>query len=440
MFAKEPFNTHIYYSVKPLHLMSQIVGLSPYSYVRNPQTGEEYIDISRSSNVKKTIWALVLLLVQSIGLLSYAAHTFINPPESLSDVVKDTIQIPFIGAVGMTAIVLELTINRNKTLKLVNALYTADKLLYHHPCNIHRQQNKILLITVVCVTVSSAVIYCSDVFYYFTYNILYVITIYVPEFIWTINELQFLNIVAVLKLRLTTLNANISTIFAEEYHTESGFSTVKKMYRRRVRNPKVSVSYIDSNVSNEPRRVRASEEFMEKKLQMSTRESTVTSRILKLSEIYNRIYEMCCSINSIYGFTLLQEFTAHTVCLTVDGYMLVCLLIALYKAQDPLIPQEGYPALLLWNVINFVKPFVLCLSCQRIENEFQRTVNSIETVKLHPDMNTEISNQLRLLANQIKHCKLEFTACDFFDINLSLFFCVVLTATTYIAVLVLLER
>jgi hypothetical protein len=440
MSVKEPFNTHIYYGVKPLHCGAQVVGLAPYSYVRNPQTGEEFIDISRSSNVKKIIWALVLLFIQFIGFLCYAVYSFINPPDSLVDFVKDTIQLPFFGVTGMTAITLAITINRKKMLQIVNALYIVDKLLFNHPNNIYKQQNKQLLIIVACITVSSIVIFYFDVYYYFTYNILYVIIVYVPDFIWSINELQFMNIVEVLKLRLTTLNVNVSMVFAKEHHTENVSSTSRNTRRRRMRNRHVSVSYIGSSINTEPLCTQVSEEFMGKTLQMSNRESVVTSHILKLREIYDRLYDMCCLINSMYGYMLLQEFSAYTVCLIVDGHTLVCFLIALYKAENPSIPPEGYPALFLWNVSNLVTPFVVCLSCQRVNNEFKATVNHIQTLKLHPDMNREISNQLRLFANQIKRCKLEFSVYGFFDINLSLFCGVVLTATTYITVLVLLER
>ncbi|KDR13684.1 hypothetical protein L798_12330 [Zootermopsis nevadensis] len=429
MFVKEPVNTNVYYSVKPLHCVAQLVGLAPYCYIRNPQTGEELIDISRSSNVKKIIWALVLLFTQFIGIIWYTADNFINPPNSLVDFVEDTIQFPFFAATSMTAMMLALTTNRSKMLQIVKHLNVTDNLLFHNPNNIYKQQHKQLLIILLCVTVSSIILFYFDVYYYLTYNPLYVIVIYVPYFIWSINELQFLNVVEMLKLRLTTLNGNISMFSAKEYSIGNVSSNFVYMRRRHTRNR--YASNIDSSVNTE--------ECMGKTLQISNHESIRTSHILKLSEIYNRLYEMCSLLNSMYGYMLLQQFSAYIMCLVVDGYILVRLLIDLYKADDPLIPREGYTALLLWNVSNVVRPFVVCLSCQRLKNEYKRTVYYVQTIKLHPDMSREISNQLKLFANQIKHCKLEFSACDFFDINLSLFCSVILTATTYITVLVLLE-
>jgi hypothetical protein len=124
----------------------------------------------------------------------------------------------------------------------------------------------------------------------------------------------------------------------------------------------------------------------------------------------------------------------------VDGYNLICFIVALYKSQAPMIPPEGYPALILWNLSNLIRPFLLCLCCQRLNNEFKTTVKSIQTLALRPDVKTGVSDQLREFSSQVQNCKLGFSACGFFDINLSLSCAVVITATTQITVLVLLER
>jgi hypothetical protein len=67
-------------------------------------------------------------------------------------------------------------------------------------------------------------------------------------------------------------------------------------------------------------------------------------------------------------------------------------------------------------------------------------MKSIQTLALRPDLKTGVSDQLRQFSSQIQNCKLGFSACGFFDIDLSLFCAVVLTATTQITVLVLLDR
>lgn len=386
------------------------------------------------------MWASVLLFIQFIGILLHVADNLINPPHSLMDFVNHTIQFPFFDSTGTVAIILAVTINRKKMSQFINCLPTLDKCLFSHPNNIYKQQNKRFLMKVVCTTVSSLVIFMCDTYYYFTYDIIYVVTIYVPDFIWSINELQFMNIVEMLKIRLTTLNAKISMVFTEKDHSENVSRISRKSPRRRTRNRHVSVSYVGSSINAEILRIEIPEKCTGRTLKMVNRESIVASHILKLSEIYNRLYEMCCLINSMYGYMLLQEFTAYTVCLIVDGYSLVCFLIALYKAEDPLLPPGGHVALILWNISNLIRPFLVCLSCQRVNNEFKSTMDHIQALKLHPEISREISNQLKLFSNQIKHCRLEFSVCDFFDINLSLFCIVVLTVTTYIIVLVLLER
>jgi hypothetical protein len=514
MSANKLFDTDIYSGVKPLHCVAQFVGLAPYSYVRKAKTGEETIDISRSSNVKKIIWAVVLLVMQLIGFFYETVSKILKPPDSLMDLVNNGIQFPFFVATSTAAITFAVTINRKKMLQIVNHLSIVDKFLFHHN-NIYKKQNTWLLINVVFTLVPSIAIFYFDRYYYSTYNIMVVITIYLPDFIWSINELQFKNVVEVLRVRLVTLNAKVCMVFAEEYYTGNVSSSLRKRPRRR-RTINVSASHIDSSIDAEHHPVfqesashidrsidaqhphhqvsqesashidrnidaehldhqvfqesshidrsigaqhlhcQVSQEYeshidsiidaqhlhhrvSQETVHIRNYESKLTSKIFRLRKLYYRLYEICCLINSMYGYMLLQEFTAYTVCLIVDGYNLVCFLVALYRREHPSIPSERYPALILWNVSNLIRPFLICFSCQRVNSEFKRTVNYIQRLKLQPDVSTEVSSQLRLFSIQIQHCKLEFTACGFFDINLSLFCAAVLTATTYITVLVLLE-
>jgi hypothetical protein len=432
---KKSFKTDIYTGMRPLYWAAQFTGLAPYAYVRSEQTGEESIDISRRCNVKKTIWALLLLGVQFIGIVCKLAESIISPPDSLMDLMNDLLQFPFFSATSMGALMLALSINRKKMLQFINTLSVVDRFLFRDD-SIYKKRSIKLLIIVTCSAASSALIFYCDVYYYVPYNILYVITIYLPDYIWSINELQFMNIVDMLRVRLSTLNRYILLAFVQENYIENASSNFRKRPRRHVTNRNASVSCIKA----EPLRYHVPEGLMGSPVQTCSRKSKITLDTIELTETYNRLYEMCRLINSMYGYMLLQEFTSYTVCIIADGYNLVSYFVALYKADDPLIPPAGCPALILWNLSNLIRPFAICLVCQRVTNEITRTVNQIEILKLQPDLDADVSNQLRRFSKQIKHCKIEFSACGFFDINLSHFCAVVLTATTYITMLVFLER
>jgi hypothetical protein len=439
MFDKKSFSTDIYNGVKPLYFVGQLVGLTPYFYVRNTQIGEESIEISSSSNVKKIIWALMLVFVQFIGLSCKIAGSIMDPPDSIVDLVNDIIQFPFFGATSMVAITLAVTINRKKMSQILNNLSVVDKFLFSDR-KIYKKQQIQLLIAVICTSVVSPVIFYFDIYYYYTYNILYILTIYVPDFVWSVNELQFMNLVEVLRVRLVTLNASISAVFVSDcYMQDATRNTRKHNVQHAVRYVSVPRA-VSSNYTKHPRRRQICEEFVGNIIEISSRESKIPSRILKLRKIYNKLYEMCRLINSMYGYMMLQEFTSYTVCMIVDGYNLICFLVDIYKSQAPMIPPEGYPALILWNLSNLIRPFLLCLSCQRLNNEFKTTLKSIHTLALRPHIKKGVSDQLRQFSGQVRNCKLGFSACGFFDINLSLWCSVVLTATTQITVLVLLER
>jgi hypothetical protein len=419
--------------------VGQLVGLAPYFYVRNTQTGEESIIISSRSNVKKIIWALVLVFSQFIGLSCKMAGSIINPPDSIGDFVNDIIQFPFLGATSIVAIILAVTSNRKKISQILNTLSVVDRVLFSDR-NIYKKQQMQLLAAVICTCLSSAVIFYLDMHYYYTYNLLYIITIYVPDFVWSVNELQFMNLVEVLRVRLVTLNARISTVLTSDcYMHDASRSTRKHNVQHAGRYVSVSRA-VGSTYIKHPRHHQICEELVGNITEISCNELKIPSQILKLRKIYNSLYEMCCLINSMYGYMLLQEFTSYTVCMIVDGYNLICFLVALYKSQAPMVPPEGYSSLILWNLSNLIRPFLLCLSCQRLNNEFKTTLKSIETLALWPDVKARVSDQLRQFSSQVQNCKLGFSACGIFDTNLSLFCAVVLAATTQITVLVLLGR
>jgi hypothetical protein len=423
MSPKKSLNTHIYAGMKPLHYAAQLVGLAPYTFVRREGTGRESLDISRRRNVTKIIWGLLLLGVQFIGLLCKLEQSISIPPDTLLDFLNDMFQIPFFCTTSIGAIIFALTVNRKKMSDFVNILSVVDRCLLHDN-SVYKKQTTTLLIAVTCITVYSIIKFYFYVYYFVIYNMLYVITIYLPDYIWSINELQFVTIVEMLRFRLATLNKYIPLVFVQETHSKNVPCNSKKCPGRYVR---TSQSCIRAGLKVGH-------------VQTCSHTSKVTCDMLKLSEVYNDLYEMCRLINSMYGYMLLQESTSYTVCITTDGYNLLSFLIALYKAKVPLIPPGGCPALILWNISNLIRLFAMCLACQRVSDEVSRTVNHIETLKLQPDLSTDISNRLRILSKQIEQCKIEFSACGFFDINLSHFCAVVLTSTTYITMLVFLEK
>ncbi|GFG31881.1 hypothetical protein Cfor_10235 [Coptotermes formosanus] len=439
MFDEESFNTDIYSGVKPLHFVAQFIGLAPYFYIRNTQTGEESIDISCRSNAKKITWASVLVVIQFTGLACKMAGSAVNPPDSLVDLVNDILQFPFFGATSMVAILFAVTINRNKMSQFLNTLSVVDRLLFCQH-SIYKKQQVRLLIAVTYTSVFSAVLFYFDIYYYYTYNLLYIVTIYLPDFVWSVNELQFMNVVEVLTARLVKLNASITEVFDTDCYIKGAARSVRKHNGKPTINRYASVSNTVNSNNTQPSRHQICEEFVGNVIEVSCLESKIISRILKLREIYNKLYEMCSLIDSMYGYMLLQQFTSYAICMIVDGYNLLSFLVALYNSEAALIPPEGYPALVLWNFSNLFRPFLVCLSCHRLNNEFKTTVKSIQTLTLRSGINTGVLDQLRLFSIQVQNCKLGFTACGFFDINLSLSCAVFLTATTYITVLVLLDR
>lgn len=426
----------IYVGMEPLyalHYAGQLVGLAPYAYVRREQTGEESLDISRRCNVKKNIWGLLLIGVQFTASLCRLAENITHPQNNMMEFVNDMLQVPSYSTISIGALIFALTVNRKKMLEFINILSVVDRFLLDDK-SVYKKQKITILTAVTFTTISSIITLFLDIFYYNIYNMLSIITIYLPYYIWGINEIQFMNIVETLRVRLATLNRHVPFVFVQENHSEGVPSNFTKRPGRYVR-----TRVYHSCIRAELLRNYARDELTVGPAQTRSKKSEVTCGMLKLSEMYDHTYEMCRLINSMYGYMVLQESAAYTVCIIEDGYYLLTFLIALYKEEKLPIEPLGCLALILWNITHFGRLFAICLACQRVSNEVRRILDQIETLKLQPNLRADVSDQLRLFSKQIQQCKIEFSACGFFDINLSHFCAVVLTTTTYITMIIFLD-
>jgi hypothetical protein len=133
-----------------------------------------------------------------------------------------------------------------------------------------------------------------------------------------------MNIVETLRVRLTIFNRYVPMVFVQDINTENVPSNSRTRPGRCVRTH-VTQTCIRAEFLRHYRR----DEFKGGPAQIYSHKSKITYDMLKLSETYNGLYEVCRLINSMYGYMLLQEFTSYIVCITADGYNLLSFLIAL---------------------------------------------------------------------------------------------------------------
>jgi hypothetical protein len=434
MWKKQDSRRSVRDSFKPVHCLSRLVGLAPYSFVTEQQNKGETIEISWSTNVKIVSWSLLMLTFQFVGLLYVIVSNFTEKPDSLSGFVAKTLQFPLINATGFVALAISLSINRKKMMKAVEKLSTVDKCIFQNQEAVIKRHNNKFVILIMLTVAYHVVLHSINMHVNPSghINYYYGVSIYLCDFIWAVNDLQYVNIVEILTQRLITLNKEIDRTFVPQSHTNSTWKRSRRF------SSEEEFCFFDLRKAfhttnrcvllNSRRRTGF-------RTNTSGLTSGVAARILDFRICYNKLYHICRLINSMYGLTLLMGFMAYTVCLILDIYTTCCMLITQYKGYQVIsIPRAVTTA--VWSIASCTKVFCSVFASYRANSEFRETVSKIRKLTLPSGLKPEIQDQLELLLIQLSNNKIEFTACGAFSVNFKLVRSLVYTVTTYIIVLI----
>jgi hypothetical protein len=168
---------------------------------------------------------------------------------------------------------------------------------------------------------------------------------------------------------------------------------------------------------------------------ISDNQSKVAVRIIFLRKIYHKLYDISCLINSMYGFTLFLSTVCHTVCLVSGIYNTINLLIMPYGKKKEFVAKEEVVIFSISSVITAVRVILLTLPCQKTCEEQLKCADDVEELLLRSDQK-DVTSQLKLMASQLQNNRIEFKACGFFVVNLSLLATLTGVTVTYIILLI----
>jgi hypothetical protein len=164
------------------------------------------------------------------------------------------------------------------------------------------------------------------------------------------------------------------------------------------------------------------------------------SRIHTLRQTHSDLYDITETINGIYGYQITLE-------LAYDFFSFVCYC---YYVLDGLLnvkntgesnPEEVgstmlvVAPLLCWLILTVVRILSITSSCFAAGEEARRTGTVVHKLLLRQSLLRDSSTELQLFSIQLLSNKVEFSAGGFFPVNLSLAYCMVGAATTYIIIL-----
>jgi hypothetical protein len=375
-----------------------------------------------------------MLTLQLAGLIYVISSNFFYNSGSLSDLVATTLQFPLINATGLVALALSVSINRKKMLEIVETLSTTDKYLSPNK-NVYYKKHNLRFTTLVIITVTYHIAVHSINTYFYPrghINYYYAVSIYLCDFILSVNDLQYVNIVEVLTQHLILMNKKLHAIFVSQCHK----NVSPKRSRPFSRKVEFCFSKIRGGFHNRDNFVILNSH---RSIGVHTTVSGVTSgaavQILKLRVCFNNLYHVCRLINSMYGLSLLMDFMTYTACLIGDFYNTCYILITPYKGHEP-ISVTRVTTEVLWVIASAWKVFSITFASYRANSEFKKTASEVQKLILRTRLKAGVQEQLDLFSIQLVNNKIEFTACGFFNVNFELVRTLVYTVTTYIILLI----
>jgi len=260
-------------------------------------------------------------------------------------------------------------------------------------------------------------------YYYILYNGTFgsILQVTVKCLCYTVFFVIFLEhetLVHMLLQRYEYINNRIMDYFEMEY-TPEGMS-------HKAQNHHTSVSIVSENKWNLPT------------LTHSHRKSG-TCGIHELRIAYIKLYDTVSLINSQFGIPILMQITTLvTVCVTIFYHVLYTFNKIDTNVHDFNINFRQFLRIFR-TAIYGAQVAWLIVDCHRVMQEANKGILYIHRITACTNINYGTLLKLQALSNQLEDMKVEFTACGFFVLNLTLLGKIICGIFTYILIMVQLE-
>jgi hypothetical protein len=121
--------------------------------------------------------------------------------------------------------------------------------------------------------------------------------------------------------------------------------------------------------------------------------------------LYDKIYDMVCLINCLFGLPVLATTCFVLVELVMTVYFALCCF------------QADFIIGICNNVLLFVIFIKMAAVCQIAENEKETSGILVQKLLLADNLRENVCKELALLSTQLRDMNIKYTACGFFTLN-----------------------
>jgi hypothetical protein len=392
--------TDIYSAVWPLHLMSRIFGLAPYSLKPDSGSAKNGTIVICFCRMWSIFWIILLAVLEYIF-----TNKNITSNLTLKQIIVELAFSASMLCYSISSLLLSLTINRHRVPEILAKFSEIDRRF-----STKKYRGQIYKNTRLFIIVQIAVVTCTLVtlLSYGTYvihgnfslrNFEYIFFQILPMLLNCIAILHFVNLVLLLRDKYKYLNYVLENSAVIPSNVTS-LNHLNTDYMTPIENYKLEIG----DIITESREINNS----------SRREQFHNLRI-----IYNQLHDVAILINSSSGFSLL----CATFWVFIGIISCVNHIIKLKHADHIyVIVSVG------WSSFCMALMTMMAVCCSLAVNECNRSPVIVQKIMLRDDIDGEVTKELEKMFAQFKVMKIGFSACGMYMIDLS-FLCGIIGAT-----------
>jgi len=403
------FRNGIYTVLRPLYYVCKVFGLASYSYVADRRKKRVTADYGYWNCMFTVIWLIVLTVGLPVVLLTLRSDDF----DSQALFIAYIVYMISSYTSSIVAVVWVSIVKRRKFLEILEYISEVDNKIQYTLQEESYMNRKVMFNVLSGIIVVTVTQYTLTLHFLYTilsepcYLIIIQTTSWFADFLNALLLSQFVTLVFMVKQRYSHLNKRltnwISVAVSRRICLNEEYIRCSQLVRA-VDQINVTRIFV-SNVVN-----------IEGTLKQTD--------IHWLRQIYSELYDITCLINDTYGVPIIA-----TTC-----WMLTGVVFTLYDALIRF--QRLGVTNVLYAITYSMFFFSVTLICHRGTKEASSSSILVQKLLLEGNCRYECVEELKLFSLQLQIMTIEYTACGFFSLNLSLFASVVSVIISYIVIMV----
>jgi hypothetical protein len=438
MWSQHSERSYVLEEIKPIFCVSKLTGLFPVSFVKDPLTADESVDIRISANISGIICSIAMFCVIVGGVLTAIIQPYDIDGDPGGFVIK-AFCIPAMCALALVSIMTNATINRQKLSKLITKLKWINEEIRNHSVFRHEKEVKRFsyLISVALVVVFVFLCY-TITFRGKSVPLLYCVSTHVAKFLGVIIVIQFCKFVNCIRFSLEEIVKIISVYVAED-STDN-----HRMFNENSRKCPTIEGSRTLTAPPQMSMYNGKELFPGKIgvplfINLIHYKHTELHDIIFCRKIYSKIYDSVLLISSMYGITILLEYMSDCSALISTIYFVIMNVGQSTKTFNDVNITAVIISSIGANLMVLSTILYVSLTCHLATLECKKICDIIEKLLLMHPINKDLLQELQLFSNQMSKNRIKFTAFWFFVVDMKNFVTFMASALTYLIVLIQLK-